>query len=117
MNPTAGSSSGIFPLSRTRSSRASGTARNVPTPTRGGLVLYYTSKSSYSANNVTIFEQTAGRLGIPFQTIRPESRVEARFAPTPITSFALFYRHKFLTGEQMNAKRFKKLASKLVAGK
>ncbi len=77
-----------------------------------GYVLYYTDQCPFNAKYVPIVEQTARDNGIPFRTIRLESRAAAQNAPTPITTYALFYDGEYLTNEQQNAARFLKLASK-----
>ena len=48
---------------------------------------------------------------IPFKAIRIESKTDARNAPTPITTYALFCDGEYLTNEQMNDSRFLKLVS------
>ena len=42
--------------------------------------------------------------------IRLSSREEAQNAPTPITTYALFRDGEYVTNEQMNDKKFLKLA-------
>jgi hypothetical protein len=61
---------------------------------------------------VPIVAQTAKENGIPFRAIRLESKEDARNAPTPVTTYALFHDGEYLTNEQMNAARFLKLVSK-----
>lgn len=77
-----------------------------------GYVLYYTSQCPFNAKYVPIVEQTAKEHGIPFKAIHIESREAAQNAPTPITTYALFYNGDYLTNEQMNDKRFLKLISR-----
>ena len=61
---------------------------------------------------VPIVEQTARDHGVPFKAIRLESKTEAQNAPTPVTTYALFYNGEYLTNEQMNEARFLKLLAK-----
>ena len=77
-----------------------------------GYVLFYTSQCPFNAKYVPIVEQTAGEHGIPFKAIHIESREQAQNAPTPVTTYALFYDGEYLTNEQMNDKRFLKLAAR-----
>jgi len=77
-----------------------------------GYVLYYTNQCPFNAKYVPIVEAAAREHGIPFRAIRLASREEARRAPTPITTYALFYNGEYLTNEQMNDTRFLKLALK-----
>ena len=77
-----------------------------------GYVLYYTSQCPFNAKYVPIVEETAKENNVRFQAVHLRSREEARNAPTPITTYALFYNGEYLTNEQMNDKRFLKLLSK-----
>ena len=49
--------------------------------------------------------------GVKFKAIRIESGKDARNAPTPVTTYALFFNGEYVTNEQMNDKRFLKLIS------
>ena len=77
-----------------------------------GYVLYYTSQCPFNAKYVPIVEETAKKNNVRFQAVHLRNREEARNAPTPITTYALFYNGEYLTNEQMNDKRFLKLLSK-----
>ena len=77
-----------------------------------GYVLYYTSQCPFNAKYVPIVEQTAKEHGIPFRAIHLESREAAQNAPTPITTYALFYNGEYVTNEHMNDSKFLKLAAK-----
>ena len=77
-----------------------------------GYVLYYTRQCPFNAKYVPIVEQTAQAHGIPFRAIHLETREAAQNAPTPITTYALFYNGEYLTNEQMNDTKFLKLAGK-----
>lgn len=74
-----------------------------------GYVLYYTSQCPFNAKYVPIIESIAKEKSVPFRAIHLESREQAQNAPTPITTYALFYDGEYLTNEQMNDKRFLKL--------
>ena len=77
-----------------------------------GYVLYYTSQCPFNAKYVPIVTETARENSVPFRAIHLRSKEEARNAPTPITTYALFYDGEYLTNEQMNDKRFLKLISR-----
>lgn len=77
-----------------------------------GYVLYYTSQCPFNAKYVPIIEQLAKENGITFKAIHLKSKHDAQNAPTPITTYALFYNGEYLTNEQMNDKRFLKLIEK-----
>lgn len=74
-----------------------------------GYVLYYTSQCPFNAKYVPIIESIAKEKNIEFKAIHLQSKDEAQNAPTPITTYALFYDGNYLTNEQMNDKRFLKL--------
>lgn len=77
-----------------------------------GYVLYYTSQCPFNAKYVPIVDSTAKAMGVKFKSVHLKSKTEAQNAPTPITTYALFYNGEYLTNEQMNDKRFLKLLSK-----
>ena len=74
-----------------------------------GYVLYYTSQCPFNAKYVPIVEGVAKENGVPFQAIHLQSKEEAQNAPTPVTTYGLFYDGAYLTNEQMNDKKFLKL--------
>ena len=73
---------------------------------------YIVMKDESNAKYVPVLDQTAKENGIAFKTIHIESKVEAQNAPIPITNYALFHDGKYVTNEQMNEKKFLKLAGK-----
>ena len=78
-----------------------------------GYVLYYTHQCPFNARYVPIIEETARSNDIPFKAIRIENKKEAQEAPTPVTTYALFFDGEYLTNEQMNDKKFLKLCEKI----
>lgn len=81
-----------------------------PHTSEPGYVLYYTSQCPFNAKYVPILETTAKDNGIAFQAIHITSKEEAQNAPTPITTYALFRDGKYLTNEELNDKKFLKIA-------
>ena len=77
-----------------------------------GYVLYYTNQCPFNGKYVPILEETAKAHNIKFKAIHIENRIDAQNAPTPITTYALFYNGKYLTNEQMNDTKFLKLVNK-----
>ena len=71
-----------------------------------GYVLYYTSQCPFNGKYVPIIEQTALEHNIPFKAIHIETKEQAQAAPSPCTTYAMFYNGKFLTNEQFNDKKF-----------
>lgn len=77
-----------------------------------GYVLYYTSQCPFNGKYVPIIEQTAKENNIPFKAIHLTNKKDAQNAPTPITTYSLFYNGEYLTNEQMNEAKFLKLTSR-----
>lgn len=77
-----------------------------------GYVLYYTNQCPFNAKYVPVVEQTAKEHGLPFKAIHLETKADAQNAPTPVTTYALFFNGEYLTNEQMNDTKFLKLASR-----
>ena len=77
-----------------------------------GYVLYYTSQCPFNAKYVPLIKEIAKERGIPFKVIHLQSKEQAQNAPTPITTYALFYNGDYLTNEPMNDKKFLKLLAK-----
>ena len=97
--------------------------KNFPTPSfkecakhpkikEKGYVLYYTNQCPFNAKYVPVLEETAKKNGISFKAIKIENREDAQNAPTPITTYALFYDGSYVTNEQMNDTKFLKLVNK-----
>ncbi|MBQ9519624.1 MAG: YoaP domain-containing protein [Firmicutes bacterium] len=74
-----------------------------------GYVLYYTSQCPFNAKYVPILENTAKEQGVNFKAIHIDKKEDAQNAPTPVTTYSLFYNGEYITNEQMNDKRFLKL--------
>lgn len=77
-----------------------------------GYVLYYTSQCPFNAKYVPIVEEVARENGVSFRAIHLQSKEETQNAPTPVTTYALFYEGTYLTNEQMNDRKFLKLLSR-----
>ena len=82
-----------------------------PHTTEEGYVLYYTHQCPFNAKYVPVLEEVARANNIPFHAILLDTPGAARHAPTPVTTYALFYNGRYLTNEQMNETRFLKLIS------
>lgn len=74
-----------------------------------GYVLFYTNQCPFNGKYVPILEMTALENNIPFKAIRIETKEQAQSAPTPCTSYAMFYNGTWLTNEQFNDKKFLKM--------
>jgi len=101
------------------------TAHSIPAPrfassvtkfsgVSSGFVLYYTSQCPFTAKYVPLVEQLAREKNVPFHSIHLQNRTEAHQAPTPYTSYSLFYNGVFVTHEILSEKSFRKILTKLV---
>lgn len=78
-----------------------------------GFVLYYSHQCPFTAKYVPLLEESAKKMGFPFETIRIDTKEKAQNAPAAVTSFALFYQGKFVTHEILSVGKFEKLAETL----
>lgn len=74
-----------------------------------GFVLYYAHQCPFTAKYVPIIEAIAKEKCIPFQSIRLETTQQAQNAPSPFTSYSLFYNGGFVTHEILSDKKFEKI--------
>lgn len=74
-----------------------------------GYVLYYTDQCPFNAKYVPVLENIAKEKSVEFKAIKLKCKEDAQNAPTPITTYALFFDGNYITNEQMNDKRFLKL--------
>lgn len=74
-----------------------------------GFVLYYTDQCPFTAKYVPILQAMANERNIPFQAIHIQTRKAAQSAPTPFTTFSLFYDGQFVTHEILSEKKFEKI--------
>ena len=72
-------------------------------------MLFYTSQCPFNAKYIPVLERVAREQGVKFKAVHLQSKSEARNAPTPVTTYALFLDGEYLTNEQMNEARFLKL--------
>lgn len=76
-----------------------------------GFVLYFSHQCPFTAKYVPLIEAAAGEKGLPFQSIRLQTKEQAQNAPTPFTSYSLFYNGEFVTNEILSVPKFEKLAA------
>lgn len=78
-----------------------------------GFVLYYTDQCPFTAKYVPLLEDMAKARNAVFQTVHIQTREAAQNAPSPFTTFSLFYDGRLVTHEILSEKKFDKiLASK-----
>ncbi|MCI8504751.1 MAG: GNAT family N-acetyltransferase [Lachnospiraceae bacterium] len=74
-----------------------------------GFTLYYTSQCPFTAKYVPLLEELAKVRNVSFKAVPIQTRGEAQNAPTPFTTFSLFYDGEFITHEILSEKRFEKI--------
>ena len=74
-----------------------------------GFVLYYTQQCPFTAKYVPLIEEVAKKKKIPFKIIKLNTVEEAQNAPTPFTTYSLFYNGEFITHEILSVNKFEKI--------
>ena len=74
-----------------------------------GFVLYYTNQCPFTAKYVPILEEMAKARNAVFQSIQLKTREDAQNAPSPFTTFSLFYDGQLATHEILSEKKFDKI--------
>ena len=74
-----------------------------------GFTLYYTSQCPFTAKYVPVLENMAKSRNVVFQTVHIQTKEDAQNAPSPFTTFALFYDGQFVTHEVLSEKKFEKI--------
>ena len=77
--------------------------------TQNGFTLYYTSQCPFTAKYVPLLEDMAKKRNAKFQSVHFLTREQAQNAPTPFTTFGLFYNGEFITHEIQSEKSFEKI--------
>ena len=75
----------------------------------GGFVLYYTNQCPFTAKYVPILEKLAKARNAVFQSVHIQTREDAQNAPSPFTTFSLFYDGQLVTHEILSEKKFDKI--------
>ena len=80
-----------------------------PVVDEDGYVLYYTHQCPFTAKYVPIICNIAQEHNISFRAIHIETKEQAQNAPTPITTYSLFYNGEYITNEILSEKKFLKM--------
>ena len=83
-----------------------------PCISEDGYVLYYTAGCPFTAKYVPLIEECAAKEGVPFKSIKIDSREKAQAAPAAGTNYALFYNREYVTNEILSEKKFYALIEK-----
>ena len=71
-----------------------------------GFALYYTSQCPFTAKYVPLLANVAKEKNAALRTVHICTREQAQSAPSPFTTFALFYNGDFITHEIQSEKKF-----------
>ena len=74
-----------------------------------GFALYYTNQCPFTAKYVPLIENMAQARGVELHVVHIQSGEEARNAPSPFTTFSLFYNGELVTHEILSEKKFEKI--------
>lgn len=74
-----------------------------------GFTLYYTNQCPFTAKYVPVLEKMAKTRAVDFQSVHIRTKEEAQNAPSPFTTFSLFYNGGFITHEILSEKKFEKI--------
>ena len=74
-----------------------------------GFVLYYTNQCPFTAKYVPVLENMAKERDAVFQAVHIQTREDAQSAPSPFTTFSLFYDGQLVTHEILSEKKFDKI--------
>ncbi len=83
--------------------------KNEKDPADDCYVIYYTNQCPFTAKYVPLLEETAKKNGVQLRTVHIASRMQAQNAPSPFTTFSLFYGREFITHEILSEKKFEKI--------
>lgn len=79
-----------------------------------GFTLYYTSQCPFTAKYVPLLENIAKSKNIDFQVVHLVTTKQAQNAPSPFTTFSLFYNGELITHEILSEKKFETLLEEKV---
>ena len=86
---------------------------NVQPLKEDGLVLYYTHQCPFNAKYVDILKDYCDTQNITLKLKHIKMKQDAQNAPTPLTTYSLFYNKTFITREVLNPKKFDKIWSEI----
>lgn len=76
---------------------------------QGGLVLYYSNQCPHTEKYAHWIAEIAQARGIELALIKYETKQQAQNAPSPFTTYSLFYQGQFVTNEILSDKKFIKI--------
>ncbi|MDU4599721.1 MAG: YoaP domain-containing protein [Clostridium sporogenes] len=76
------------------------------------MVLYYSNQCPHTDKYAPLIKEIAQLKKVKFSLIKYESKQQAQNAPSPFTTYSLFYDGKFITNEILSENKFKKFLEK-----
>ena len=73
-----------------------------------GFVLYYTNQCPHTEKYAPLIANLAKSKGVPFSLVKYKDKEEAQIAPSPFTTYSLFYNGEFVTNEILSDSKFMK---------
>ncbi|RGY98702.1 GNAT family N-acetyltransferase [Clostridium sp. AM58-1XD] len=80
---------------------------------QNGFWLFYTSQCPFTAKYVPLLKDIAAAKGADLQVVHIDTREKAQSAPSPFTTFSLYYNGRFITHEILSEKKFVKLIEEI----
>ena len=77
-----------------------------------GFVLYYSHQCPFNIKYVALLKKYCDKHHIPLKCIHLKSKEEAKKAPTPLTTYSLFYNKQFITREVLTVQKYEKFRRK-----
>ena len=74
-----------------------------------GFALYYTDQCPFTAKYVPILENMAKARNVALRSVHIQTKEDAQKAPSPFTTFSLFYDGQLVTHEILSEKKFDKI--------
>lgn len=74
-----------------------------------GIRKNHTSQCPFTAKYVPLLEEMAEKRGVDLHVVHIQSREGAQNAPSPFTTYSLFYDGGFVTHEILSEKKFEKI--------
>lgn len=74
-----------------------------------GFVICYTNQCPFTEKYVPLLQRVAAKRNAPLAAIHIKTLEQAQSAPTPYTTFGLFFNRQFVTHEIQSEKKFEKL--------
>lgn len=76
---------------------------------QSGFTLFYTFQCPFTAKYVPLLQEAAKARNVELHAVHIQTKEQAQNAPTPFTTYSLFYNGEFVTHEILSEKKFEKI--------